>query len=218
MMPEAERTSEGPSRVHDPPPRTTSPGDDPWASNCNDTLTLGLPHIFSSAHHTAASCLVPSASVPVHSCRPPSLAMSHSPTPRAKQQSDSNLPFYSSRPTLDVPAIGDDGRPPPVKYMYVVAASMTSLPRPVLTSEQVHARISKSLTAPQASCLVHTTRKGANSSCVNSSVIVSALCTPGRAAMLIIWLSGTCQRQAKLSEAPLRQLNTFNRTYTVPSH
>ncbi|OAL50908.1 Pkinase-domain-containing protein [Pyrenochaeta sp. DS3sAY3a] len=45
--------------------------------------------------------------------------MSHSPTPAApaRHQSDSDSRFYTSRPTLDVPAIGDDGRPPPVKYM-----------------------------------------------------------------------------------------------------
>ncbi|KAF1850881.1 Pkinase-domain-containing protein [Cucurbitaria berberidis CBS 394.84] len=46
--------------------------------------------------------------------------MSHSPSPTApapaKQQSDSEPPFYSN-PTLDVPAVGVDGRPPPVKYM-----------------------------------------------------------------------------------------------------
>ncbi|KAH7357450.1 kinase-like domain-containing protein [Pyrenochaeta sp. MPI-SDFR-AT-0127] len=43
--------------------------------------------------------------------------MSQSPTPPAKQQSETNLPFYTSNPTLDVPAFGEDGRPLPIKYM-----------------------------------------------------------------------------------------------------
>ncbi|CAO2649599.1 Nn.00g069840.m01.CDS01 [Neocucurbitaria sp. VM-36] len=45
--------------------------------------------------------------------------MSHSPTPAPtapdKQQSESDSPFYTSIPTLDVPAIGEGRRPPPVK-------------------------------------------------------------------------------------------------------
>ena len=57
--------------------------------------------------------------------------MSHSPAPAPtapdKQQSESDSPFYTSIPTLDVPAIGEGRRPPPVKYMS--AATLSLLPR-----------------------------------------------------------------------------------------
>ncbi|KAH9860172.1 hypothetical protein IAQ61_011956 [Plenodomus lingam] len=43
--------------------------------------------------------------------------MSQSPTTDAKHQADHELRFYTSQPTLDVPTVGDDGRPQPVKYM-----------------------------------------------------------------------------------------------------
>ncbi|KAH3984546.1 hypothetical protein HBI46_127380 [Parastagonospora nodorum] len=43
---------------------------------------------------------------------------SHPPSALAKHHSESEVPrIYTSRPKLDVPAIGDDERPPPVKYM-----------------------------------------------------------------------------------------------------
>ncbi|KAH7087672.1 kinase-like domain-containing protein [Paraphoma chrysanthemicola] len=45
--------------------------------------------------------------------------MSQPPPLPAKHASESNVPksIYTSRPKLDVPAVGADGRPPPVKYM-----------------------------------------------------------------------------------------------------
>jgi len=43
---------------------------------------------------------------------------SHPPSALVKHNSESEVPrIYTSRPKLDVPAIGDDERPPPVKYM-----------------------------------------------------------------------------------------------------
>ncbi|KAL6702706.1 hypothetical protein ACN47E_001030 [Coniothyrium glycines] len=43
--------------------------------------------------------------------------MSPPPTPPVKQHSEPEIPLYTSRPTLDVPAFGEQGRPPPVKFM-----------------------------------------------------------------------------------------------------
>ncbi|KAH8725972.1 calmodulin dependent protein kinase [Phaeosphaeriaceae sp. PMI808] len=44
--------------------------------------------------------------------------MSHSPSLPTKNPSESDIPkLYTSRPRLDVPAVGEDGRPAPVKYM-----------------------------------------------------------------------------------------------------
>ncbi|EAT83390.2 hypothetical protein SNOG_09198 [Parastagonospora nodorum SN15] len=45
---------------------------------------------------------------------------SHPPSALAKHHSESEVPrIYTSRPKLDVPAIGDDERPPPVKYIFL---------------------------------------------------------------------------------------------------
>ena len=86
--------------------------------------------------------------------------MSQSPTPPVKPQSDPDVPLYTSKPTLNIPALGEDGRPPPVKYM-CAALRLRQCPAGVLMRDaQVHARIPEPVTTPQASGLFHTTSQG----------------------------------------------------------
>ncbi|CAN9433420.1 unnamed protein product [Alternaria alternata] len=45
------------------------------------------------------------------------MSPSPTPTPPPKRPSESDLRIYTSQPSLDVPAVGEAGRPPPVKFM-----------------------------------------------------------------------------------------------------
>ena len=59
--------------------------------------------------------------------------MSHPPTPSStpppKRPSESDLRIYTSQPSLEVPAVSEAGRPPPVKFMCVLPGDMPWLPR-----------------------------------------------------------------------------------------
>jgi hypothetical protein len=61
----------------------------------------------------------------------PTVVMSHSPTPPTAEPSEPEVKLYNSRPTLDVPALGEAGRPPPVKFMCVTMlwGDVTAIPR-----------------------------------------------------------------------------------------
>jgi hypothetical protein len=91
--------------------------------------------------------------------------MSHPPTPPTADPSEPEVRLYNSRPTLDVPAVGEAGRPPPVKFMCVCHAIVKEIvhgyPAEVLMLEQVNARIPESVTTPQARSFHHATSKGA---------------------------------------------------------
>jgi [calcium/calmodulin-dependent protein kinase] kinase len=84
--------------------------------------------------------------------------MSPSPTPTPtpsppKRPSESDLRIYTSQPSLDVPAVGEAGRPPPVKFMCVLPGDMSWLPRggaPGADARKVNTRIPKPVTTPQA--------------------------------------------------------------------
>ncbi|KAH8632637.1 hypothetical protein IG631_11271 [Alternaria alternata] len=56
----------------------------------------------------------------------PSPTPTPTPTPPPRRPSESDLRIYTSQPSLDVPAVGEAGRPPPVKFMCVL---LSRLPR-----------------------------------------------------------------------------------------
>jgi hypothetical protein len=116
-----------------------------------------FPHIISPYYLTSSVSVL---SLTFHSALS-YVVMSHSPAPPARQPSAPELKLYSSQPTLDVPAVGEAGRPPPVKFMCVFGDMSLPYPAEVLMLEKVNTRISKPVTTPQARSFLDATSKGA---------------------------------------------------------
>ncbi|KAL5121634.1 hypothetical protein ACEQ8H_000320 [Pleosporales sp. CAS-2024a] len=88
----------------------------------------------------------------------------HPPSPLAKHHSESAVPrIYASQPALDVPALGDDGRPLPVKHMCDSLRGTMDVGAGA-DGAKVHARIPEPLATPQARSLLDETRQGATAS------------------------------------------------------
>lgn len=116
--------AEEPTAFSEPPPLVVTVRRPPYASASGCPLPLRSP-VFpasspSSSQHQSRRQSHRQSHISQLQAALPAQAMSHPPpTPPLKQHSESepDLPLYTSTPTLDVPAVGEDGRPPPVKFM-----------------------------------------------------------------------------------------------------